>query len=214
MRTIYANIRLYVFISVIVISAVTLGLAAHLANQFLPNLRGVLWLTMAAWTVDMVGGVQCSMLGSQTIDAKNGKTISAVEWCREMKVIEATSWAVFVIFAIFFIITIALATRAQSIGRYNAWAQSISDLPWWAEGNDYIYGPDSQSSYGGNHPSSANRGYPLTQQYPPGAQVIQQQAGHSLLIRPGQNGQPAFVQQVPGTVVDSRAQGFYPPQDA
>lgn len=40
MRTIYANLRLYAFISVGIVSAVTLGLAAHLANQFLPHLRG------------------------------------------------------------------------------------------------------------------------------------------------------------------------------
>lgn len=249
MRTIYANLRLYAFISVGIVSAVTLGLAAHLANQFLPSLRvdysiftiiipsltilmmiflllrsqprvdafalfvlGVLWLTMAAWTVDMVGGVQCSMLGSQTIAAKNGDSFSAVEWCREMKGIEATSWAVFVVFAIFFVLTISLTTRAQAIGRYNAWAQSMSNLQWWSEGaNDYTYGPDS-SSYGGGY-SSANRGYPLTQQYPPNAQIIQQQPGHSLLIRPGQNGQPAVVQQVPGTVIGSQAHSYIPPQD-
>lgn len=41
MRTVYATLRLYAFLSVIVVSAVALGLAANLANQFLPHLRGV-----------------------------------------------------------------------------------------------------------------------------------------------------------------------------
>lgn len=167
------------------------------------------------------------------------KTVSAVEWCREMKAIEAMSWAIFVVcrslfiskkkrlttdpnapVSIFFIFTISLTTRAQSIGRYNAWAQSISDLPWWGEGlgNDYGYGADT-SSYGGGYHSGANRSYPTAQQFPPGAQVIQQQPGHSLLIRPGHNGQPAVVQQVPGTIVGSQpqsfqSQGFIPPEDA
>lgn len=115
--------------------------------------------------------------------------------------------------AIFFMLTISLTTRAQAIGRYNAWAQSISNLQWWSEGgNDYAYGPDS-SSYGGGF-SPTNRGYPMAQQFPPNAQIIQQQPGHSLLIRPGQNGQPAVVQQVPGTVIGSQAHSFIPSQDA
>lgn len=46
-------------------------------DAFVLFVLGVLWLTMAAWTVDMVGGIQCAMLGSQTIEAKNGNSCGA-----------------------------------------------------------------------------------------------------------------------------------------
>ncbi|KAF8529022.1 hypothetical protein BU17DRAFT_37174 [Hysterangium stoloniferum] len=228
MRTMFASLRLYAFMIVIITSIPVLGLTASLGSRFLPNILadftifsilvpsatilliiflllrsqpridavatfvlGVLWLTLAAWTVDIIGPVQCFQLGSQRMRTESG-TMSAMIYCRQMKAIEALSWAVFVIFAISFVLLISLVTRAQSIGRHNVWAQSISDLPWWGEmgglhGENDVYGAHSQ--------------YPRIQQLQSGVggqpYIIQQQPGHNVHIRTGEPGEPPEIRQVP-----------------
>lgn len=206
-----------------------LGIAADLANKFLPNMRadfsifsivvsslsilvltflllrsqprvdavvvfiiGVLWLSLAAWTVDIIGNVQCFTLGGQTINISEGRKFSAAQYCREMKAIEAFSWAIFTTMAIGFIILIALSTRAQSIGIHRAWARSISELPWWGENED---GEAYYAGYG----NSRGRGIQYATAQPAYGNVIHQQPGHSIVIQPGPGG--SRVQQVPGTAV-------------
>ncbi|KIJ56673.1 hypothetical protein M422DRAFT_62623 [Sphaerobolus stellatus SS14] len=169
---------------------------------------GVLWLSLAAWSVDIVGNVQCVDLVGQTLNTTQGAKTSAAAWCREMKAIEAISWAIFASLAIAFILLIALATRAQSIGMHNAWARSISDLPWWGEneaGEPYYtgggHGSEGYGSYNGNPAAAynANAAYNAAALAYPGAQIVQQQPGHSVVIQPGPGG--PRVQQVPGSLM-------------
>lgn len=51
--------------------------------------------------------------------------VSASQWCREMKVIEAFSWMLFVVYAFAFIILICLVSRAQAFGRLEIWSEPI-----------------------------------------------------------------------------------------
>lgn len=85
------------------------------------------------------------------------------------------------IVALFFVLIVALTTRAVTLGNRRAWSDPITALPWFGE---FFY----SGSYGPG-------GYPQPMYYPPGA--IQQQPGQSLIIQPGHNGQPTTVQQVP-----------------
>lgn len=152
---------------------------------------GVGWLTMGAWSEDVIGTVECfSLTGVQP--TKNG-TMSAQQYCYEMKSIEAFSWANFAIFAIAFIILTILGNRASSMGRYGAWQDSVSELPWFGEyGGPYGQYPQQQQMYGGGG------GYPMGQngQMP---YVIQQAPGHSVVIQPQPGGMP-MVTQMPGSI--------------
>ncbi|KAF8592336.1 hypothetical protein K439DRAFT_1643522 [Ramaria rubella] len=156
-------------------------------DVFFAFVLAVLWLTMGAWSVDIIGGVECFGLGSERMPIKNGGTMSSQQYCREMKAIEAFSWGNFVVLMVAFCILLTLATREQSLGRHHAWDQSISDLPW--------FGQQWSSSHNG-----PSYGYP---QYPNAGYVVHQQPGHSVLIQQGQDGQPPSIQQVPGTVVSA-----------
>jgi len=150
---------------------------------------GVLWLSVAAFSTDTIGHIECyPLFGNQTA-AANGGTTSYREYCYEMKVIEGFSWAIFILFALFFIIVIALTNRAVGFGNHHAWEEPIQHLPWFGEMPDYY-----RQAYGGGY--GGQPGFPGQQyMYPPGA--IQQQPGHSLIIQPGRHGQPTTVQQVP-----------------
>jgi len=218
----FTRIRLWVYIALIVSSAVVLGLTGNFANKFLPSLHrdfgifslvvpsltivlliilllrsqprvdvffafvlAVLWLTMGAWSVDIIGGVECDALGGNRTPTKNGSTMSSQQYCREMKAIEAFSWGNFVMLIIAFAVLISLVSRAQSLGRHHIWGQSISELPWFGQW------PES------SHHNGQSYSYP---QYAQGGYVVHQQPGHSVLIQQGQGGTPN-IQQVPGTVV-------------
>jgi len=205
----------YVFI--FMLSATVLGLSAHFASIFLPNLHhdftimalacsaltifvfilliqwsqpqievvflpvlAIFWLAVGCYAGDIIGQVECFPLGNQKTAAKNNGETSAQAFCYEMKVIEAFSLAIFVLFIIFFVLVIALTSRAVTMGNRRAWSDHITELPWFGE---YYY----QGAYGG---------YGVQQMYyPPGA--IQQQPGHSVIIQPGHHGQPTTVSQVP-----------------
>ncbi|KAF8484294.1 hypothetical protein JB92DRAFT_3029854 [Gautieria morchelliformis] len=159
-------------------------------DVLLTFIMAVFWLTMGAWSVDIIGHVECFALGSQRMPIANGGTMSAQQYCREMKAIEAFSWANFVVLISAFLLLIVLTTRVQSLGRHHAWAQSISDLPWFGEMHEAYDG----QPYG--------YGYP--QPYPPQAgYVVHQQPGHSVLIQQGQGGHAPNIQQVAGTVVSA-----------
>jgi len=159
---------------------------------------GVLWLAMGAWAADIIGYVQCYPLGGQTTPTNNG-TMSSRTYCYEMKVIEALSWFLFVLLAIYFIIIITLTTRAVVLGRYFAWREHISQLGWFGELPGYptesVY-PRPYAGYG-----AYGQPYPMMQpnmmHNPMGGYVVQQAHGHSVVIQPGVNGQPTTVNQVP-----------------
>ncbi|KAG9317284.1 hypothetical protein JVU11DRAFT_1479 [Chiua virens] len=153
---------------------------------------GVLWLTMAAWSADIIGYVQCYSLAGQEQPTKNG-SMSAQTYCYEMKVIEALSWCMFVMFVIFFLIVITLTTRAVALGRVYAWREHISQLGWFGEWPAY----PTEAVY--PRPPYANP-QPYGVPYPTGGNYVQQVPGHSVVIQPGVNGAPPVITQVPGMV--------------
>lgn len=88
------------------------------------------------------------------------------------------------------------------MGRAYAWQEPILELPWFGQ----YPGWPGESSYPGaggyaypaaapytNVPYQTNGSYPAN-----GYNVVQQQPGHSVIIRPGQG-----IMQVPGTVTSA-----------
>lgn len=118
---------------------------------------GVLWLGMGAWSLDIIGYVQCYALAGQRQPTASG-SVSAMTYCYEMKLVEAISWCLFAMFVIFFLIVITLTTRAVALGRVYAWREHISQLGWFGEWPAYpteaIY-PRPPYAYG-PHPTGAN----------------------------------------------------------
>ena len=110
--------------------------------------------------------------------------------------------------AIFLVILITLASRAQARGRPFAWAEPIVELPWFGQWPGY---PESQypgagMMYPGQmmmpgyaYPAGQPMTYATTAPGQPGY-VVQQNPGHSVVIQPGMNGQPATITQIPGSV--------------
>ncbi|GBE79457.1 hypothetical protein SCP_0206570 [Sparassis crispa] len=221
--------RLYGFITIILLAATVLGLSAYLGSILLPNYQhdfgifaifvpsftiliflliitwssprteafclfilGALWLAMGAWTTDITGNVQCDALGNQRTSTSKG-TMSAKSYCYEMKVIEAFSWMIFCLYAIFLWILISLTTRARVLGRPFAWAEPIFELPWFGELPGWPAGGYGNIPLGGY-------GYPMAP-YPPqmvnGGYVVQQNPGHSVVIQQGA-GQMPTITQIPG----------------
>lgn len=93
--------------------------------------------------------------------------------------------------AITFILLTILGNRARTMGRYGAWQDSVSELPWFGEyGGPYGQYPQQ---YGGGG------GYPMMGQNGQMPYVIQQAPGHSVVIQPQPGGMP-MVTQLPGSV--------------
>jgi len=91
----------------------------------------ILWLTMGAWSTDVIGNTQCESLTGQQIPTKSGQT-SSQGWCQQMKVIEAFSWAIFGILTICIIVVICLVVRLFSMGTQGVWGQSVAELDWFS----------------------------------------------------------------------------------
>ncbi|KAI0751973.1 hypothetical protein BC629DRAFT_1556314 [Irpex lacteus] len=190
---------------------------------------GVLWLAMGAWEADILGSTQCDALGNQRTTTKTG-SISSKSWCYEMRVIEAFSWMLFCLFAIFLWILITLTSRAQAMGRPYAWSEPIFELPWFGQypgmpesmygagghpgtpgsagGSPYM-GPGGYAYPAGAYPGSMGYGgQPMMMQggaagqpyMSNGGYVVPQQPGHSVVIQPNGRGQAPTITQVPGMV--------------
>jgi len=144
------------------------------------------WLTMGSWSTDIIAHIECDSLGGQTIPTKNG-TMSYQVYCREMKAIQAFSWANFVILVLCFAILLSLIVRVLSFGRERVWEESISNVPWF---NQWNYQQAGYQTY----PYAYMSGQPI--QTGPNQYVVQQAPGHSVVIG-SQDGRPT-VQQVPG----------------
>jgi hypothetical protein len=153
----------------------------------------VLWLAMGAWSADIIGNIQCyGLTGEQS--TKNG-TMSAQTYCYEMKVIEALSWSLFVMFALFFLIMTTLTTRAVALGRVYAWREHTSQLGWFGQWPAY----PTDSLHPRGHPYAYGQ-YPGAYGMPAGGNYVQQVPGHSVVIQPGVNGALPVITQVPGIV--------------
>lgn len=111
------------------------------------------------------------------------------------------SWSITV--TLYLIFVIALASSSVAMGRYDIWRDDVRELPWFGQAPGYPgVGYASYSSRYGNREYPTGGSYPTSgsyAQYPttyPG-NVVQQQAGHSLVIQPGMNGGAPTVQQIP-----------------
>ncbi|CEL59544.1 hypothetical protein RSOLAG1IB_03477 [Rhizoctonia solani AG-1 IB] len=165
----------------------------------------VLWLTMGAYSQDVIGHVFCYSLRGDTIPAKNDTTISAEKYCRQMKTVLAFSWANFVFLALWLVGLLTVVIRIYARGNHDVWGNSMSDVTILTESpiiktGEYPMSPSSNppgvlpNTPGQTHvyyPSPPNISGPLQ------PQIIQQQPGHSVIIRNGQ------VIQVPGSVVSA-----------
>lgn len=239
MTQLFKEMRLYGYVTILLLSAAVLGIAAYLGSIFLPNLHhdfgifslivpsltilvfliliswsaprteaivlfilGVLWLAMGAWSTDIIGTTQCDALGDARMATKNG-TVLTRSWCYEMKVIQAFSWMIFCLYAIFLWILISLTSRARVMGLPYAWRAPIFELPWFGElpGWPYPgqYAPVQGAQMGG-YPMGAYSGGGMPYPAPMinGGYVVQQAPGHSVVIQPGLGGAPTIT-QVPGS---------------
>jgi len=182
----------------------------------------ITWLALGAWTADrrdfLSDKSDCGSWGNHTIPTKNEtKTISSFLYCNEMRVIEAFSWVLFGVFAIFFVVVINLTTIAiQRGGRPFAWSEPMLELPWYGEWPGYSGGPNSLYPTmhmaeggmfpGGYYPGGVMGPHPMggpigaVPMMQNGGLVVQQLPGHSTIIRPGVGGMPATVEHHPGHV--------------
>ncbi|KAI0068862.1 hypothetical protein BV25DRAFT_54514 [Artomyces pyxidatus] len=160
-------------------------------------ITAVSWIAMGAWSRDLYGPAECFALADQRIRTQKG-SINARSYCYEAKIVEAFSWSLFGILTIFLIMVIALATKCQAVGRHRVWSEHINELPWFGQLPGSSYYPHH---YGG---LPQNGEYPATYLgaggIAGGPNIVQQQYGHSIIIRPGVNGEPAQITQVPGIV--------------
>ncbi|KAF7355327.1 hypothetical protein MSAN_01449200 [Mycena sanguinolenta] len=139
-----------------------------------------LWLAMASWATDIISPTQCDSLTSQTIPTKNGE-IREREYCYEMKVIQAFSWMLFVLFAFAFVILLALVNQAQRFGRPYIWREPIQELGWFYELPGYynnhqqgmVQYPGVMYSQYGYQPQGYVQGQPTAYQIQPNGTVAQ-----------------------------------------
>jgi len=146
-------------------------------------ISGILWLTLAAWSSDILGATQCDALGGARIATKHG-TMSARSYCDLSKVLEAFSWAIFCLITLYFMFLMSLATRSVAMGSPSIWSENIIELPWFGQAPGYPGFGYAQYS------SQSGRGYATSgpySQYPGttyGGNVYQQQPGQTLVIQP------------------------------
>jgi len=167
---------------------ITLQWAQPRSEAVVLFILGTLWLAMGAWSTDVIGNVQCDGLVGQRTATKNGD-MSGQQFCYEMKVIQAFSWMLFVLFVIALYLLMSLVTEAQRFGRYDIWWAPIRELPWFGEAPGYY------NTYPGGMVQYPPGGYayPVQAANPP----LVQAPGHSIVIQPGMNGQPPTITQVP-----------------
>ncbi|KAG5643959.1 hypothetical protein DXG03_009310 [Asterophora parasitica] len=108
-----------------------------------------------------------------------------------MKVIQAFSWALFIILTLAFLILFRLATHAQMFGRMDIWREPIREMPWFGEAPGF-YNQGMMVPGGFNGGQYPGGGYP----YPP-PMSASSHAGQTIVVQPGLNGQPATITRVP-----------------
>ncbi|KAF8897546.1 hypothetical protein BD779DRAFT_1667507 [Infundibulicybe gibba] len=169
---------------------ITLQWAQPLTEAIAYFILWALWLAMGAWATDIIGNTQCDGLAGQRTATKSGD-MSAQAFCYEMKVIQAFSWMLFVLFTLAFIILLTLVDQAQRYGRRDIWEEPIRELPWFGEAPGYYNTTPGQSAPYPTYPQ-----YPYPMSSAGNGQVIQT-PGHSIIIQPGTHGQPPTITQVP-----------------
>ncbi|KAK1236584.1 hypothetical protein PQX77_000136 [Marasmius sp. AFHP31] len=113
-------------------------------------------------------------------------------YCYEIKVIQAFSWAIFILCVFAFAILLALISQAQKFGRYHIWREPIQELGWFGEWPGYYnthQPPMMQQGYGQGY---VPYGVPL--QPGPG---ISHQPGQTIIVQPSATGGAPTVTTVP-----------------
>jgi len=157
---------IFVFLSLLL-----LQFAQPIVEVSLHVILSILWLAMGAWSADVIGPIQCYGLAGQSQTTKHG-TMSEQTYCYEMKVIEALSWSLFVLFALFFLIMTTLTTRAVALGRIYAWREHTSQLGWFGQWPAY----PADSLHPRGHPYGYGA-YPGAYGMPAGGNYVQQFLG-------------------------------------
>jgi hypothetical protein len=99
----------------------------------------------------------------------------------------------------FLIFIITQANRSQVLGWPDIWSEDVTDLPWFGEYPGYPGGPlYSLAPQMGSQIPPVQGGQMVVN-----GSVVQQQPGHSIVIWPGVNGEPARIEQRPGIVTHS-----------
>ncbi|KAH7343811.1 hypothetical protein B0J17DRAFT_713967 [Rhizoctonia solani] len=180
----------------VVVSSLTIVVLVLLAQRSQPRIDAIvlfilaaLWLTMGAYSQDVIGHQFCYGLRGQTMPARNDTTISAEGYCRRMKTVLAFSWAIFVFLTIGLLRLLTLVNKIYERGNRDIWRGSISDITYFEESPLPPPLP--------NMPGQTHVYYPANSTRSLQSQVIQQQPGHSVIIRDGR------VTQVPGSVVSA-----------
>ncbi|QRV73749.1 membrane-associating domain protein [Ceratobasidium sp. AG-Ba] len=213
----------------LVVSILTIIVCIILALRSQPRVEagvvfvlGVLWLTMGAYSTDVVGQQSCYAQRGQTIPANSDTTYSAESYCRQMKTVQAFSWANFVFLAILFGLLVGVGMKLNDQDKHDVWkdaGRSRGSDPEMLE-ERHLTRPPPPIGYPAESPvspvrrggsgrstsgrSTSGRSGRSGQRfvYPdaygaspmPMPQVIQQQPGHSVIVRNGE------VFQVPGSV--------------
>ncbi|CAK5275612.1 unnamed protein product [Mycena citricolor] len=146
-----------------------------------------LWLAMGAWSTDIIGPLQCDALTTETMPTRSGQ-IRQREYCYEMKVIQAFSWMIFVMFSFAFGILLSLVQQAERFGRVNIWEEPIQELGWFHEMPGYYNSHQQPMMPAYSYPQGY--GYQMPQVY-----VQNPQQGAAWAIQTGPNG--PTVTQVP-----------------
>jgi len=147
----------------------------------------ILWLSLASYTTDRIGYVQCESLDGQRRSTRNGGTYNDVTWCRMLKAMMGFSWFNFGILSIAIVSWIRLSEdeERKGYGGYGSDQGSIRREVRREERREEV---------------GEGRRYPLQGAYPAGATlypgqtgqtVVYQQPGHNVVL---QNGQ---IRQVP-----------------
>ncbi|CAE6439491.1 unnamed protein product [Rhizoctonia solani] len=123
----------------LVITAFTIVVVVLLALRSQPRIDAIvlfilvaLWLTMGAYTQDIIGHQFCYALRGQTIPARNG-TMSAENYCRRMKTVLAFSWANFVFLVLWLVGLLILVIKIYARGNRDIWGNSMSDVTLFTE---------------------------------------------------------------------------------
>ncbi|KAH8830907.1 hypothetical protein DL96DRAFT_1594796 [Flagelloscypha sp. PMI_526] len=168
---------------------VVLGIGAHFASVFLPNLHRISltilgFLISIQWAqprteaisylilgscCDIIGNIQCDALKGQRTATKSGD-MDAQSYCYESKVVQAFSWLLFVLFALAMITLVQLASQAKKFGYHDIWNQPIQELGWFDELPGYY------NQHGAMQPADP---------------------GRTIYVNPQPNGAPPIVHTVP-----------------
>lgn len=187
----------------------------------------VLWVAMGAYSQDIIGHQLCYSMRGQTMPAKNNTTFSAESYCRQMKTILAFSWTNFAFLTVGLIFLFQRVSEMQEKYGPDAWRESSSEVSFnvptdapsmavrpqtYTLPQTYpVISPSRRSGSGrsisgrsasgrsasGRSASGQAHTYYSGQHGSPHPQYVQQQPGHSVIIRNGQ------VTQVPGSVVSA-----------